>query len=159
VDESGLLPLTKLPSHWAEPGRSHWVLGWAPSRSKYIEALRRCWGVESTLPSASVYVMLKHETGFNHFIVICGKPDAQAVADEVVSHVLNDIMESNGPKTAIVNVLGIVSTGSAQRFTRRPTQKQYDFMVRVLGEPRWIECAEPKNGFNLRWLDADSDDE
>lgn len=105
MDESGLLPLPKLLSHWgADPGRSHWVLGWARPPSKYSKVLWRGWGAPAG-PTAftigSVHVKLKRATGYRQLIVIGGIPD-------VVNYVLHDI--TVGPKIPIVHALGIVST-------------------------------------------------
>ncbi|KAH6887823.1 hypothetical protein BKA70DRAFT_1443483 [Coprinopsis sp. MPI-PUGE-AT-0042] len=156
LNESGLLPLPRLPSDWSDPGRSHWVFGWALHASRYAEALWRGWGIKggpSVWTTASVHTKLKRDTGYEHFVVICGKPDAQAEADDIVMHVPDDYTVPNSPRTATVHILGIVSTGSARLYTRRPNQEQYDMMVDLLGEPRWIECVEPKKGFKLSWLD------
>ncbi|KAH6887852.1 hypothetical protein BKA70DRAFT_1332615 [Coprinopsis sp. MPI-PUGE-AT-0042] len=154
VDESGLVPIPPLPLDWDKPESNYWILGWAVKPSVAADALARGWDItEVGGDTALLYMLLRDNIDHEPLSVISAKPDAQAEADGVVVDIPNDLADPDGPSTPAVQVLFIVSTVSAKRYTQRPTQEDYTIMVDLLGEPRWFQCHKPKKGFKKRWLD------
>jgi hypothetical protein len=151
-----LIPLTNLPPpRFDDPNSNFWVYGWGVTNSIYSRILKEAYGLD-VIPdmcnSAIARSRLKRSTRYRDLFTIYCKPDTQSEQEGLVVLLSEDEGWEPGTVPA-VQVLGFVSTASVRHYTRRPTANQMAKLCRFLGKPRWFECAEPKQGFELSWLD------
>ncbi len=88
---------------------------------------------------------LERRSGYNFINLVGGKVDEEAEAQGRVIRTEEDVT---------LDVLAISCTRSNRLFWRRPTPRQLDILIEILGEePRWFEDSETKENFEMSLME------
>lgn len=88
---------------------------------------------------------LERRSGYNFINLVGGKVDEEAEAQGRVIRTEEDVT---------LDVLAISCTRSNRLFWRRPTPRQLDILIELLGEePRWFEDSETKENFEMSLME------
>ncbi|KIM44402.1 hypothetical protein M413DRAFT_442385 [Hebeloma cylindrosporum] len=138
----------RLPSGW-KASEHHYFYGWAVTedilRNHLIKHRLRVPKSNLIELLSTAISNIEQQTAYFHICYVGGKVDDKARAQGRV------IETDEGPE---LNLLAISCTRSARLFQRRPSQRQLDRMVQLLGEePRWFEDSNTKANFVSDFMD------
>lgn len=136
-----------LPEGWAEC-ESHWHYGWPVTGNMLYNMLTTHFGLtKDSLDDADLFLgaslartYLRHRSGCLDLRMLYCKADEQA-------ETAGQVFLRNDKK--LVQVLTMTCTASKRLLKRWATKEQYEYLMPMLGEPRWFEDCFTKKEFKF----------